>query len=296
MLARSCAGAERSPRGVTDERNQVRQHLPGLRHAEREEGQVDVGADGVRPVIESGHDSKVPATAPQGPEQVGMLLPAHREQLAVRGHHFESTDVVAAQAVLAPHPAVAAGEGQTGDTGLRDQAQRDGKTVRLGRPIDITDQRATGRTHPPRRAVNGDIAEPAQVDHQSVVDHRGAGHVMPAATHRDSQVMIAGIPHGLRDISSASAVHNQLGTLVDGAVPDAPRLVVGGVHGADDRTANRTSEPRECLGSHFAILGSGVLHLICATVRRTTSTAPASAHRNALRCRGVRARQRALNG
>jgi hypothetical protein len=87
--------------------------------------------------------------------------------------------------VLAPHPAVATGEGESGDARFRNQPQRDGKAVLLGGPIDVTDQRAACGVHPAGGAVNGNVAELAQVDHQSGVDHGGAGYVVPATAHRD---------------------------------------------------------------------------------------------------------------
>ena len=62
------------------------------------------GADGMQPVLERRYDAEVAAAAPQGPQQVGVLVGAGGERPAVGGDHVGGNQVVATEAVSAGQP------------------------------------------------------------------------------------------------------------------------------------------------------------------------------------------------
>src|SRR2546425_8092438 len=55
----------------------------------------------MEPVREPGHDSEVPASAPDGPEQVRVLRAARPAHLAVRCHNLDLEEVVHGPSVTA---------------------------------------------------------------------------------------------------------------------------------------------------------------------------------------------------
>jgi hypothetical protein len=95
----------------------VAQHLTGLITRMRDQA-TEHRRDRVRLEAEGGHDPEIAAAAAEGPEEVGMLFGARRQQGAVGGNDFERNDVVATQAVLADQPADSAPQRQPGDTSL----------------------------------------------------------------------------------------------------------------------------------------------------------------------------------
>jgi hypothetical protein len=98
-----------------------------------------------------------------------MLGGARRHQFAVGVHGIDRHNVVAGGTERAHQPAVAAGQGQTGDADLGIGAARNSKTECLRRMVHVApgdvglgaDRAAIGRKMNPLHA--------RQVDHQSVI-------------------------------------------------------------------------------------------------------------------------------
>ena len=78
--------------------------IPGVEH----EGAHHLGTHGMQPVLEGGDHPEVAAPAPNGPEQVRVLLLAGRKETSVGGDHAGGDEVVRGEAVLAPQVADAA--------------------------------------------------------------------------------------------------------------------------------------------------------------------------------------------
>ena len=196
-----------------------------------------VGAEG-----EAGDDAEVAAAAAQRPEQLGVLARADLDHLAARQHELKGDEVVAGEAVLAGEPADPAAERQAGHPGLGHDPGRDDQPVRRGRGVDVAEPAAAARVHQPGRRIDGDLAQPGQVDGQAAVRHGLAGHVVTAAADRRRQAVLAGHVDRGHHVLGAGAAQDQAGPPVDHGVPDQPGPLVVGVVRADDLARERAGE------------------------------------------------------
>ena len=78
----------------------------------------------MEPVLERRGDAEVAAAAAERPEQVGVALVGHRQDLAVRRHELASQQVVDGEPVLAHQPTEPTAEREPSDPGRRDDAAR----------------------------------------------------------------------------------------------------------------------------------------------------------------------------
>ena len=103
---------------------------------------------------------------------------------AVGGDHFGAEKVVAGKTVLAVEPSESAAEGEPGDSGEGDDAERGGEPVLLRAPVEFTEQEARSRADGALGGVDHDGFHRGQVQDQAVVAHRVAGDVVAAALDR----------------------------------------------------------------------------------------------------------------
>ena len=89
------------------------------------------GPELVQAVLERRHDAEVAAAPAQRPEQVGPLVLAGSDLLAVDGDEVRRQQVVDDRAVLAHQPADAAAEREPGDSGVGDDPAHGRQAVRL---------------------------------------------------------------------------------------------------------------------------------------------------------------------
>src|SRR5689334_7899080 len=93
-------------------------HIPGLRHGMHQHPTKKV-SHGMQPVFEIGDDAELPAAAAESPEQIGILVLAGGEEVALGCDDVGADQIVAGHAMQAHEPAYAAAERQAGDAGLR---------------------------------------------------------------------------------------------------------------------------------------------------------------------------------
>jgi len=182
---------------------------------------------------ERADDAEVPASAPQGPEQVGVVVGRRPDDVALRGDDLGLQEVVDGEPVVAHQPAEAATQAEAADAGVAHDAARGGQTVGLRLVVDVCPQ---GTTLDAGRAVDeidGDGAHRREVDDDPVVAHCGAGDVVASASYRDLEVAVAGEAHRCGHVGGAAAAGDQTGSSVDRAVPDGSELVVVRVVGGD---------------------------------------------------------------
>jgi hypothetical protein len=78
--------------------------------------------------------------------------------------------------------------------------------------------------------------------------HRAPRHVVTAAAHRELQALVDGEADRLDDVRGPAAGGEQSRALVDEPVVDAPELLVGGVAGPDQDTAEPARQLIAALG------------------------------------------------
>ena len=120
---------------------------------------------------------------------------------------------------------------------MGDDAGGDGHPERLRLAVELTQQHARLGPCGSSLGIDADPSHLTEVDDQAAVHGRQAGEAVPPASHGDRESRPAPEPHGRDDVRHAGAPRDQGGAAVDRAVPDLPVLIVGGISGANDRSA-----------------------------------------------------------
>ena len=155
-----------------------------------------------------------------------MIVGRCPDDVAVGGDHLDLHEVVDGEPVLAHEPADAAAQGEAADAGVAHDAARGGQTVRLRLVVDVAPQGAALDVGRALDGIDRDGAHRREVDHDAVVAHRGAGHVVAPASYGDLEVTVAGEAHRRGHVGGAAAAGDQPRSSVDGAVPDGSGVVV----------------------------------------------------------------------
>src|SRR5262249_18042406 len=110
----------------------------------------------------------------------------------------------------------------------------DGESVLLRRGVDRSPPRSALDAGDALFGVDVDAVECAEVDADTTVDHRRAGHTVAAAVDGERDVLFPGDVDGGGDVVRALAPRDERGVPTDHPVEDAPQLVVRGVAGTDE--------------------------------------------------------------
>ena len=189
--------------------------------------------------LERRHDAEVAAAAPQGPQQVGVLVLAGADQPPVGRHDLGRDEVVDREPVAAPEPADAAAEGEPAHAGVGDEAARRRQAERLRRGVNVAPRRAALDRCAPPFWVHAHVAHGRQVDHQRTIAHRVAGDVVSATPDGNGEAVRPGDLDGRDDVGHVRDPDDDRGSTVDHRVPHGPRLVVAGIAGGEDRSPDR---------------------------------------------------------
>jgi len=155
------------------------------------------------------------------------------DDVAFGGDHLGFHQVVDGEPVFAHEPADAAAQSEAADAGVAHGAARGGQTVSLGLVVNVAPQGAALDAGRALDRIDGDGAHRREVDHDSVVAHRGAGHVVTPASYGDLEVAVAGETHRCGHVGGAAAAGDQSRAPIDGAVPYGACVVVSIVVGGD---------------------------------------------------------------
>ena len=155
-----------------------------------------------------------------------MLVLAHTNDAAIGKDEIRGAQVVERQAVLRHQPAQASTEREAGNTGTADDAASGRQSVQLRLAIEFLPQHPTLRSNGPSGQVDVNPLHRRQIDHQAVVDHRPAGHVVPAAANRCFEAGRPRQPHSVDHICDAVAHGDGSRAFVDQAVVDLSAIFV----------------------------------------------------------------------
>jgi hypothetical protein len=206
-----------------DEVTAEAERLDALRAAPEEEPQMDERPDLVEPVLEGGDHAEVAAPAPEGPEEVGVLVGRRPQDAPVGRDDLRGDQVVRGRAGLAGQPADPAAQGQPGDARVADEATDHGQAVYLGGGIQVAPGRAAAAHRPARGRIDHDPPHAAQVDHQPALADREPGEVVAPAARGELQSPLPTEADGRGDLRGAGAAADERRVAVDGSVPDRAR-------------------------------------------------------------------------
>jgi hypothetical protein len=196
-------------------------------------------------ILERRHHAEVAAAAAKSPEEVGVLVGAGTQELPVSGDHVGREQVVDGEPVPAHEPAQAPAEGETSDPGVRHDAARSGEAEGLGLTVDLAPKQSRLRARGPRDGIDPEALHRGQIDDDSAIARRRAGHVVAAAAHGDYELPLAGEPQGGPDVGDAGAARDERGAAVDGTVPDSTGGLVLRIACADQLAAELSREVGE---------------------------------------------------
>ena len=139
--------------------------------------------DRVQAVLERGDDAEVAAAAADAPEQIGVVVLAGGDELALRSHDVHGEEVVDRRAVLAHQPADPAAERQARDPGVGDDAADGGEPEELRLAVELAPQHARLGARRPRCRVDSNALHRRQVDHEPAVAERVAADSVATGAH-----------------------------------------------------------------------------------------------------------------
>ena len=160
------------------------EHLAGILEGVKDRPGEHDRSHRVKPVLERGHDAEVPAAAADPPEEVGVLIPARGEELALRRHQVDREEVVDRRAVLSHEPADAAAEGEARDAGVGDDPAHRRQAVKLRLAVELAPEHAGLGPGGARRRVDPDPLHRRKVDHEAAVAERMTTDAVAAGAHR----------------------------------------------------------------------------------------------------------------
>src|SRR5262245_39270708 len=151
-------------------------------------------------------------------------------------------EVVAAEAGEFGEPADPAAQRQAGDSRVADLAAGHRLRVYLRGRVEIGPRRTGTTAHAVRAGVDSDVAHAAEVDHQAVVTGAVPREAVPAAAHRDLEVVFTSEADRGGDIVGRRRERDHGRTAVDVAVPETAPLVVAGISGKHQLPAESRTE------------------------------------------------------
>ena len=206
--------------------DQPSDHLGACR---QQEHAAEDSVDLVEPETQPGRDPEVAAAAPKRPEEIGVTLLVHHEELAVRGDDLSAEEVVDREPVLAHEEADAAAQGDSADADGGRVAEPGHEAVFTGRLGVLAGLHA--RLCPGRAALGVDLdrIQRGEVEDDPALGGAVARAAVAAAAHRE---LGPGVPCQVDhagDVGGIGCAHDRGGPAVDSGEEDASRVVVLGV-------------------------------------------------------------------
>ncbi|VXB15634.1 hypothetical protein MICRO8M_100409 [Microbacterium sp. 8M] len=177
--------------------------------------------------VEPRDDAEVAATAPDRPEQLGVLRGGGLDHPTVRGHHLRAAELVDRESAVAHEQADAAADGEAADPDARGVAGTDRHAVRGERRGHLAPERARAdadQAAPLRLLADLYRREGADIDRECA--RRRLPEAVAAAADDHRPALLDRTAHGCRDLVGIGGVHDLGLVLGDGGSGFA-----GGAHG-----------------------------------------------------------------
>jgi hypothetical protein len=180
----------------------------------------------MQPQLDASDDPEAATSAPERPEQVGMLCLAGMHLRAVGQHDIGAKKIIDGHAEAARKEAHPAAQGETNDARRRVGPGRRGQADRLRGPVEVRPGCPGADASDLCIRVDLDVVHRRQVDHHAAVTHGPAGDAVPASPDGDRQTLAAGVGERFDDVGCAGALDDHRRTTIDHAVPDPSSGVV----------------------------------------------------------------------
>src|SRR5262245_23166138 len=194
--------------------------------------------------FEARDDSEIAAAPTECPEQVGILLFAGASHLTIGGDHICADQIIDRHPELSRGPPETTTQGEPGDACGRIDADRSCQTKGLGLAIEVTESCPRLDPSGSRCSIDPNGSHLREIDQQSSISDGFSRDVVSCSTNGNEEIVLPSKAHRLNDIRGAGATHHKTGALVDTRIPDCSGLIVAGVAGQENLTA------QDCTQSH----------------------------------------------
>ena len=148
-------------------------------------------------------DAEVRARAAEAPEQLRLLVCTGMNESPVCGHEIDRAEAVDRQPEVALEAADTPAEGQPGDAGVTDDADRTDETMLLGCDVELAEERSPARSRDARRGVDAHVVHAAKVDDQPAVGRGVPKAAVTPAADGDLEVPITAESNRRDDVIDA---------------------------------------------------------------------------------------------
>ena len=179
-------------------------------------------------------DPEVAAAAAQGPEEIGVVVGVHAQELTVGGHDVGGEQVVDREAVLAREEADTAGQRDPADPDRARVAEPGREAVRAGRGGVLA--RGQPGLGPGRASLGIDLecAHRGEIEDDPALGDAVSGGAVATAADGELRPGVASERDDARDVRGVGDADDHGRPAVDRAGEDPPRLVVFSVLRRDD--------------------------------------------------------------
>ncbi len=213
------------------------EQFPRPLEREHEVAADDLALHRVQRELEARDDAEVAAAAAHAPEQVRVLVRRRALEAPVGSDDVDGAQVVHREPVTPREPAEPAAEGQPADARMRHRARRSHESERHRFVVDLAEQAPALDVHGARFRVDSNAANPGQVELQPAVAGGLAAVAVASALDREQQLALAREIHGAAHVRGAARLDDERRPAVDRAVEHAPRFLVTGIPGDQQRAA-----------------------------------------------------------
>src|SRR5262245_35724792 len=124
------------------------QHIAGALERVGDQAAHDLRPNGVQLIFKARRHAEIAASAAYGPEQIGFLVLASPDRLALGGDELDGYEIIESETMLAHQPTQTAAEGEPRNSGARHYTAGDRQAVPLGLAIEFAPCDAALRPHP----------------------------------------------------------------------------------------------------------------------------------------------------
>ena len=221
--------------GFLGNRSVELEHLGRLVRTPGHEATDDLRTDRVERVIDAGHDAEVPATTPQTPEKVSVLVVARVHQPCVGSYDIHPHNVVRRPAPTPRQVSEPAAQGESRNTGERNETENGSKPVHLRFAIHFAEQATSLRVGDLSLWVHPDAAHERHVEHHRAVGRGQARDVVSSAFEAEQNIGFARELHAREHVGNAEAARDDGGPSIDHGVPDRSGLLKAHVARSEHR-------------------------------------------------------------
>jgi hypothetical protein len=204
----------------------------------------------VQAELERRDDAEVRTGAAHAPEQVGVLLLARADLLAVGRHEVDREHVVDRVAPMPLEPPQPATQGQPRDARVTDHPHRTREPVDLRRRVEVAQEAPAGHARRARFQIDPHAFHQREVDHDPVVARGEAADAVTTAPDGDDHLLVSCESDRGGHVLDRGAPRDERGSPVDHPVPHEPRGLVVRAPGRHDLALEGSAEGRERRGVH----------------------------------------------